>query len=67
MPQFDFHSFSVQVFWSLVGFFFFYFTILKEYISNLALLFKLRSKILISFISNILEAKKISFFNFFLE
>lgn len=67
MPQFDFHSFSVQVFWSLFGFFLFYFTILKEYISNLALLFKLRSKILISFVSNFLEAKKIVFFNFFLE
>ena len=45
MSQFDFHSFSVQIFWVLIGFFVFYFTNLKDYLSNLALLLKIRSKV----------------------
>jgi len=66
MPQFDFHSFSVQIFWVLIGFFVFYFTILKDYLSNLALLLKIRSKVLVSYVSNSLQIKKIAMFTFFL-
>jgi len=47
MPQFDFYSFSVQVFWTLSGFFLFYFIFLGDLIVKLASLLKLRSKLLI--------------------
>lgn len=66
MSQFDFHSFSVQIFWVLIGFFVFYFTNLKDYLSNLALLLKIRSKVLVSYVSNGLQTKKIAMFTFFL-
>tara|TARA_E500000178_G_C16651403_1_gene586571 strand:+ start:130 stop:342 length:213 start_codon:yes stop_codon:yes gene_type:complete len=66
MPQFDFHSFSVQVFWMLFGFFVFYFSILKNFLSNIASLFKLRSKILAS-AKNLSELKPIVFFDFFFK
>jgi hypothetical protein len=68
MPQFDFHSFSVQVFWTLFGFFFFYFSVLKNFLSNIASLFKLRSKILENF-SNLspLKEKQIKILTFFLK
>jgi len=65
MPQFDFHSFSVQVFWTLLGFFIFYFSILKNFLSNLAYLFKLRSKILSGF--NKTEKKDIFLLDFFFK
>jgi hypothetical protein len=42
MPQFDFFSFSTQVFWTLVGFFSFYFFILKFYLVKIAQTLKLR-------------------------
>ena len=42
MPQFDFFSFSTQVFWILVGFFSFYFFILKFYLVKIAETLKLR-------------------------
>jgi hypothetical protein len=66
MPQFDFHTFSVQIFWTLSGFFIFYFSILKSFLSNLSALFKLRSKVLYSFNTG-LEQKPIVFFDFFLK
>lgn len=45
MPQFDFYSFSTQVFWTLLGFLLFYFFILKYYIVKFAELFKIRQKL----------------------
>lgn len=42
MPQFDFFSFSTQVFWILIGFFSFYFFILKYYLVKVAETLKLR-------------------------
>ena len=45
MPQFDFYSFSAQVFWSLSGFFVFYFFILRFYVRRIAEVFKFRKKL----------------------
>ena len=42
MPQFDFYSFSTQVFWVLVSFFIFYFFILKYFLVNFSMLNKIR-------------------------
>lgn len=44
MSQFDFYTFSVQVFWTLSGFFIFYFFVLRFYLANFASLFKIRDK-----------------------
>ena len=46
MPQFDSFSFSNQVFWTLVGFSFFYFFILRVYLTNFSEIFKFRQKLL---------------------
>ena len=45
MPQFDFYSFPGQVFWTLLGFLFFYFFILKYYIVKFAEVIKMRQKL----------------------
>jgi hypothetical protein len=45
MPQFDVFSFSVQVFWILVGFFVFYFFILKLYLVTISEALKLRKNL----------------------
>ena len=45
MPQFDFYSFPGQVFWTLLGFYFFYFFILKYYIVKFAEVIKMRQKL----------------------
>jgi hypothetical protein len=45
MPQFDFYSFSGQVFWTLLGFSFFYFFILKYYLVSFSEIFKIRQKL----------------------
>jgi hypothetical protein len=45
MPQFDFYSFSGQVLWTLLGFSFFYFFILKYYIVYFSEIFKIRQKL----------------------
>jgi hypothetical protein len=66
LPQFDFQSFSVQVFWMLVGFFVFYFSILKNFLSNLASLFKLRSKILVG-AKSFSGLKQVNFLDFFFK
>lgn len=42
MPQFDIFSFSTQVVWTLLGFFSFYFFILKFYLVKIAETLKLR-------------------------
>ena len=52
MPQFDFYSFSVQVFWTLSGFFLFYFLFLGDLLAKLSALLKLRSKLLVGFSIN---------------
>ena len=46
MPQFDFYSFSGQVFWSLAGFFVFYFFVLRFYVTEISKVFKFRKKLL---------------------
>jgi hypothetical protein len=48
MPQFDFDCFSTQIFWSLSGFFIFYFCFLRSYVVLIGEVLKFRSK-LISF------------------
>ena len=45
MPQFDFYSFSSQVFWVVLGFFLFYFFILKFYLVYFAEIYKMRNKL----------------------
>ena len=52
MPQFDFYSFSVQVFWTLSGFFLFYFLFLGDLLAKIAVLLKLRSKLLMGSLIN---------------
>ena len=49
MPQFDFDSFSTQVFWSLSGFFYFYFLVLRYYLSLIGEALKFRSKLVDSY------------------
>lgn len=46
MPQFDFYSFSVQIFWILFGFSFFYFVILRFYLVPVSEVLKWRKKLL---------------------
>lgn len=55
MPQFDFYSFSSQVFWVVLGFFLFYFFILKFYLVYFAEIYKMRNKLLNVQKSNNLE------------
>ncbi len=45
MPQFDFFSFFVQIFWLTVGSFVFYLVYLKLIIKNSAEVIKMRQKI----------------------
>ena len=45
MPQFDFYSFSGQIFWTLVGFYTFYFFILHSYLANFSEMLKIRQKL----------------------
>ena len=45
MLQFDFYSFPGQVFWTLLGFLFFYFFILKYYIVKFSEVIKMRYKL----------------------
>jgi hypothetical protein len=50
MPQFDFYSFSSQVFWSLFGFLTFYFFILRSYLVHFSTVLKMRSKLALSYL-----------------
>jgi succinate dehydrogenase/fumarate reductase cytochrome b subunit len=45
MPQFDFDCFSTQIFWSLSGFFIFYFLVLRYYVVLIGEALKFRSKL----------------------
>lgn len=44
MPQFDFFSFSTQVFWSLLIFYTFYFVFTQIYLPKISEVLKLREK-----------------------
>jgi hypothetical protein len=48
MPQFDAYSFSGQIFWTLLGFFVFYFFILNVYVVHFSEVFKMRQKLYLS-------------------
>lgn len=52
MPQFDFYSFSTQVFYVLLGFFFFHFFILNYIVISYAQVLKLRQKLFNTYLSN---------------
>ena len=67
MPQFDFYSFPSQVFWTITGFLFFYFFILKYYIVKFSELFKMRQKLynLTKFKINNIDSHKKDFYNIF--
>ncbi len=52
MPQFDFYSFSTQVFYVLLGFFFFHFFILNYIVVSYAQVLKLRQKLFNTYLSN---------------
>ena len=60
MPQFDFFSFFVQIFWLTVGSFVFYLVYLKLILKNTAQVIKMRQKIN-SFIIKMKEQKSTSF------
>ncbi len=45
MPQFDFYSFSTQIFYVLLGFIFFHFFILNYIVISYAQVLKLRQKL----------------------
>jgi hypothetical protein len=50
MPQFDFYSFSTQVFYVLLGFTFFHFFILNYVVLSYARVLKLRQKLFNTFL-----------------
>jgi F0F1-type ATP synthase membrane subunit b/b' len=60
MPQFDFFSFFVQIFWLTIGSFIFYLVYLKLVIKNSSEAIKMRQK-LILFIKKVEENKSASF------
>jgi hypothetical protein len=51
MPQFDAYSFSGQVFWTLTGFYFFFFWGLYSHLTQFSSLFKLRQKLTSTYIN----------------
>jgi hypothetical protein len=53
MPQFDFYSFSGQIFWTLFGFYLFYFFVLHFYLTSFSELFKMRQKLEISYVKEV--------------
>ena len=66
MPQFDSYSFSGQVFWSILGYYFFYFFILKFYLSNFSEMFKFRQKLINCYLTkNNKNKHSINYLNFF--
>ena len=52
MPQFDFYSFSTQVFYVLLGFVFFHFFILNFVVVSSSQVLKLRQKLFNTYLSN---------------
>ena len=68
MPQFDFYSFSGQIFWTLVGFYFFYFFGLHFYLTKFAAMFKIRQKLIMTYIKeNKVALSAVNTFNSFLS
>jgi len=66
MPQFDAYSFSGQVFWSLTGFYLFYFFGLHFYLTQFAAIFKMRHKLTSTYIKeDKVNSRAINSFNFF--
>ena len=49
MPQLDFYSFTVQLFWTLSFFFISYFFFKKYYLPKLARVLKARSKLIVKY------------------
>jgi len=45
MAQFDFYTFSVQIFWITISFFSLYFIFLHFYLTNLSAVLKARTKL----------------------
>jgi len=58
MPQFDFYSFSTQVFYVLLGFVVFHFLILNYVVVSYAQVLKLRQKLANVYLGNKLSVKK---------
>ena len=50
MPQFDAYSFSGQVFWTLTGFYLFFFWGLHSHLTQFSALFKMRQKLISTYI-----------------
>ena len=68
MPQFDFYSFSTQIFWFLLSFYFFYFFFVYFYITSFTRVFKLRQKLILFYSLNNLNKSSLSIFDkFFLK
>jgi|TARA_E500000331_G_C17169378_1_gene675370 hypothetical protein len=63
MPQFDFYSFSGQVFWSLSGFFVFYFFVLRFYVAEISKVVKYRKKLATMFKSSDASVDKSSLYD----
>lgn len=66
MPQFDSYSFSGQIFWTLLGFFVFYFFVLNFYVVHLSEVVKMRQKLYISSLQN-KKASIVDIYNPFLR
>lgn len=60
MPQFDFYSFSGQIFWTLFGFYLFYFFVLHFYLTSFSELFKMRQKLESHYVKDIKGASTTS-------
>lgn len=60
MPQFDFYSFSTQVFYILLGFTIFHFFILNFIVISYAKVLKFRQKLFNTYLNNSLEVSKSS-------
>ena len=58
MPQFDFYSFSTQVFYVLLGFVVFHFLILNYVVVSYAQVLKLLQKLVNTYLGNKLSVKK---------
>lgn len=56
MPQFDFYSFSGQIFCTLAGFSFMYFFGLHFYLAKFSEMFKMRQKLALTYLKDNKEA-----------
>ena len=66
MPQFDLYSFSGQVFWTLTGFYLFYFFVLYFYLTKFSSIIKMRQKLILTYIKEEkIKSNVVNSFNFF--